>query len=112
MAVAGDNASGDTAVDPNHKPTVQAHQAPISAREEEEEDPEKLDHNEREQTPTESNGDGDGDDANAAAALERKETGASLDRVPSQAQKLGKKKIFVVMAALCVCLFFITLIWG
>lgn len=26
-----------------------------------------------------------------------------LDRVPSQAQKLGKKKIAVVMGALCVC---------
>ena len=28
-----------------------------------------------------------------------------LDRTPSQAQKLGKKKIAVVMGALCVCRF-------
>lgn len=30
--------------------------------------------------------------------------GAELSRVPSQAQKLGKKKSIVIMAALCVCL--------
>jgi hypothetical protein len=46
-----------------------------------------------EQHPVESNGDG---------AVEKVATGASLGRVPSQAQKLGKKKIIVVMTALCV----------
>ncbi|GMF76165.1 unnamed protein product [Aspergillus oryzae] len=40
----------------------------------------------------ESNGDG---------TMEKVATGASLGRVPSQAQKLGKKKIVVVMTALC-----------
>lgn len=34
---------------------------------------------------------------------EKAGAGAPLDRVPSQAQKLGKKKIVVVMTALCVC---------
>jgi hypothetical protein len=38
-----------------------------------------------------------------AAAAPDTETGNPLDRVPSQAQKLGKKKIAVVMGALCVC---------
>ena len=37
-------------------------------------------------------------------SLEKAGPGAPLDRVPSQAQKLGKKKIVVVMTALCVCL--------
>ncbi|OGM43879.1 putative MFS drug transporter [Aspergillus bombycis] len=49
-----------------------------------------------EKHPDESNGDG---------TLEKVATGASLGRVPSQAQKLGKKKIVVVMAALCLVLF-------
>lgn len=39
----------------------------------------------QEVNPDESNGDG-----------------ANLTRVPSQAQKLGKKKIFLIMSALCV----------
>lgn len=45
----------------------------------------------------ESNGDG---------TMEKVATGASLGRVPSQAQKLGKKKIVVVMTALCVRTYF------
>lgn len=48
-------------------------------------------HNEDEASP-ESDGH---DDKNA--------TGAELNRVPSQAQKLGKKKVAIVMIALCVC---------
>ncbi|KAL4775190.1 major facilitator superfamily domain-containing protein [Aspergillus nidulans var. acristatus] len=40
-----------------------------------------------------------------AAAAPDTETGNPLDRVPSQAQKLGKKKIAVVMGALCLVLF-------
>ena len=40
-----------------------------------------------------------------AAAAPDTETGNPLDRVPSQAQRLGKKKIAVVMGALCVCSF-------
>ncbi|KAL4901350.1 hypothetical protein BDW74DRAFT_85814 [Aspergillus multicolor] len=43
-----------------------------------------------------------GDDADAAPDTE---TGNALDRVPSQAQRLGKKKIAVVMGALCLVLF-------
>ncbi|KAL4996404.1 major facilitator superfamily domain-containing protein [Aspergillus recurvatus] len=43
-----------------------------------------------------------GDDAAAAPTAE---TGSPLDRVPSQAQKLGKKKIAVIMGALCLVLF-------
>ncbi|KAJ5289125.1 Efflux pump dotC [Penicillium angulare] len=38
-------------------------------------------------------------------AIERKESGAPLDRTPSQAQKMGKKKIILVMTALCMALF-------
>lgn len=48
-----------------------------------------------EQHSAEPNGDG----------VEKVATGASLGRVSSQAQKLGKKKIVVVMAALCLVLF-------
>ncbi|CBF83617.1 MDR family MFS transporter [Aspergillus nidulans FGSC A4] len=40
-----------------------------------------------------------------AAAAPDTETGNPLDRVPSQAQKLGKKKIAAVMGALCLVLF-------
>lgn len=36
--------------------------------------------------------------------LEKAATGAPLDRTQSQAQKLGKKKILIIMPALCVCL--------
>ncbi|PYI13487.1 MFS drug transporter [Aspergillus violaceofuscus CBS 115571] len=55
-----------------------------------------------EQTPveTEKGHDGTLDDEAAVAAAS-----APLDRVPSQAQKLGKKKILVVMTALCLALF-------
>ncbi|GAB1208872.1 hypothetical protein APSETT445_007637 [Aspergillus pseudonomiae] len=41
------------------------------------------------------------DEANGDGTVEKEANGASLERVPSQAQKLGKKKIIVVMAALC-----------
>lgn len=54
-------------------------------------------HSSEERHPDESNGDG---------TMEKVATGASLGRVPSQAQKLGKKKIVVVMAALCVRTYF------
>lgn len=36
-------------------------------------------------------------------AIEKKESGSPLDRTPSQAAKMGRKKIAVVMTALCVC---------
>lgn len=39
------------------------------------------------------------------AALEKKADGAALDRTPSQSAKMGKKQIFVVMAALCLAVF-------
>ncbi|KAF9892910.1 hypothetical protein FE257_000502 [Aspergillus nanangensis] len=42
---------------------------------------------------------------NGDASVEKVTTGASLTQVPSQAQKLGKKKIFIVMFALCMVLF-------
>lgn len=35
-------------------------------------------------------------------AAEKAPSGADLDRVPSQGQKLGKKMVFVIMSALCV----------
>lgn len=38
----------------------------------------------------------------AAQSVEEKTTGAPLDKTPSQAAKMGKKKIVAVMAALCV----------
>lgn len=40
--------------------------------------------------------------APAAQGVEEKTTGAPLDKTPSQAAKMGKKKIIAVMAALCV----------
>lgn len=36
---------------------------------------------------------------------EKKDAGAPLDRTPSQAQKMGKKQIAIVMTALCLALF-------
>ncbi|GLA71341.1 hypothetical protein AtubIFM55763_001780 [Aspergillus tubingensis] len=44
-------------------------------------------------------------DENGDVSDEKAGAGAPLDRVPSQAQKLGKKKIVVVMTALCLVLF-------
>lgn len=38
----------------------------------------------------------------AAQTVEEKTTGAPLDRTPSQAAKMGKKKVIAVMTALCV----------
>lgn len=38
------------------------------------------------------------DDANAAAPVEK-----VVSQTPSQAQKLGKSKIIIIMLALCVC---------
>ncbi|KAJ5572997.1 Efflux pump dotC [Penicillium hetheringtonii] len=38
-------------------------------------------------------------------AVEKEESGSPLDRAPSQAAKMGKKKIAVVMTALCLALF-------
>ncbi|PWY92763.1 hypothetical protein BO70DRAFT_425431 [Aspergillus heteromorphus CBS 117.55] len=56
------------------------------------------------QSPSQASPSADADD-NANGALEKSPTGPPLDRVPSQAQKLGKKKIIVVMTALCLVLF-------
>lgn len=42
------------------------------------------------------------DETNSDAVVNATNTGAALDRVPSQAQRLGKKKIIVIMGALCV----------
>jgi hypothetical protein len=39
----------------------------------------------------------------AENVIEKKESGSPLDRTPSQAARMGKKKIAVVMTALCVC---------
>lgn len=44
----------------------------------------------------EENGEENGDQ------IEKQQSGAPLDRTPSQAQRMGKKKIIVVMGALCV----------
>ncbi|KAL4897706.1 major facilitator superfamily domain-containing protein [Aspergillus ambiguus] len=45
------------------------------------------------------------DEPNGDASAEKLATGASLTQVSSQAQKLGKKKVFIVMFALCMVLF-------
>ncbi|EAU38375.1 conserved hypothetical protein [Aspergillus terreus NIH2624] len=45
------------------------------------------------------------DQNNGDAPVEKVVTGAPLSQVPSQAQKLGKKKVFIVMFALCMVLF-------
>lgn len=55
-----------------------------------------------EKPPSPVPGDAPEEDSNCNE-LHRPPSGAPLDRVPSQAQKLGKKKIVAVMTALCVC---------
>lgn len=45
-------------------------------------------------------GDGDGDGHSTG---DDEGNGATLDRSPSRANKLGTKKIAVIMVALCVC---------
>ena len=53
--------------------------------------------------PTRSSTEQPSPEATGDGSEEKAGAGAPLDRVPSQAQKLGKKKIVVVMTALCVC---------
>ena len=56
-------------------------------------------------SPLEKAEEGNGEDAAAQPAddaLEKKASGMPLDRSPSQAQRMGKKKIIVVMIALSV----------
>ncbi|GES57546.1 MFS drug transporter [Aspergillus terreus] len=45
------------------------------------------------------------DQNNGDTPVEKVVTGAPLSQVPSQAQKLGKQKVFIVMFALCMVLF-------
>lgn len=82
MAVEGqttDTSSGDTVVDQNHEEKSPAAEIPSAALETD--------------TPAQPQDD----------AVETEDaSGAPLDRTVSQAQKMGKKKILVVMAALCV----------
>ncbi|KAJ5115965.1 Efflux pump dotC [Penicillium angulare] len=77
------------------------------------ETPQDHDHAHEAQTPRDTTAGPEpevGADANPDAeaeknALEKNESGAPLDRTPSQAQKMGKKKIILVMTALCMALF-------
>ncbi|PYH92720.1 MFS drug transporter [Aspergillus ellipticus CBS 707.79] len=57
------------------------------------------------QSPSQASQEPPSVDSSADGPLEKTTTGPPLDRVPSQAQKLGKKKIVVVMTALCLVLF-------
>lgn len=73
-----DASSADTAFEPAHP-----EKAPVDAPE---------------QSPTETPSPPD----DAENAMEKTATGPPLDRTPSQAAKMGKKKIVIVMTALCV----------
>ena len=79
-----DASSGDTVVAQNH-----AEKSPAEVPTPEQE------HNTTADTTPPADNDG----------LEKKESGAPLDRAPSQANKMGKKKIILVMTALCLALF-------
>ncbi|KAJ6027201.1 uncharacterized protein N7446_004199 [Penicillium canescens] len=63
--------------------------------------PEKAPVDAPEQSPTETPSPPD----DAENAMEKTATGQPLDRTPSQAAKMGKKKIVIVMTALCLVLF-------
>lgn len=85
-----DASSGDTVVSRNPSEKVPA-EAPLPGQE--------ADHEmsaRREDDIEEVNGDQNG------GQIEKQPSGTPLDRTPSQAQRMGKKKIIVVMAALCV----------
>ncbi|KAF3390501.1 hypothetical protein F1880_009248 [Penicillium rolfsii] len=91
-----DSASGDTVVSqpPSEKSPVQT---PSSAAQEKE-----LEHNHNQDVSAPAADPGTDDEDNA---IKKQPSGAVLDRTPSQAAKMGKKKIIVVMTALCLALF-------
>lgn len=75
----------------SEKPPVE----PVSPQEQEQEQEQEQHQHERDVTPTSEGNDNEN-------VIEKKESGLPLDRTPSQAAKMGKKKIAVVMTALCV----------
>lgn len=82
-----DASSGDTVVS-RISPEKAPVEAPPSAQETEHE---MAGHSENGETAEENGG-----------PVERQQSGAPLDRTPSQAQRMGKKKIILVMGALSV----------
>lgn len=90
-----DSSSGDTVV--SQTPEKSPVETPSPAAQEEELD---QDHELDISVPAEDPEKGDEDDA-----IKKQPSGAPLDRTPSQAAKMGKKKIIVVMTALCLALF-------
>jgi hypothetical protein len=91
-----DSSSGDTVVSQtaSEKSPVQT---PSSAAQEKE-----LEHNQDLDTSVPAEDPEKDDEDNA---IKKQASGAPLDRTPSQAAKMGKKKIIVVMTALCLALF-------
>lgn len=91
-----DASSGDTVVSQNHSEKAR----PLPAQE--------TEHNMADQRDGEDNRENDGVDNGQENGeengdqIEKQPSGAPLDRTPSQAQRMGKKKIIVVMGALCV----------
>jgi hypothetical protein len=91
-----DSSSGDTVVSQTPSEESPA-QTPSSAAQEKE-----LEHNHELDTSVPAEDPEKDDEDNA---IKKQPSGAPLDRTPSQAAKMGKKKIIVVMTALCLALF-------
>lgn len=106
MADPNDNTSADTMVDVekesySHPPEDRVHPAPAATGTAEES--EKPADEATEGVDGVDGVDDEGSDAANKDALDKGNGGgADLARVPSQAQKLGKKKVLVIMGALCV----------
>lgn len=82
-----DTSSGDTVVS-----RISSEKGPVEARSPAQETEHEM---------TDRREDGENAEENGGP-VETQQSGAPLDRTPSQAQRMGKKKIIVVMAALCV----------
>lgn len=93
-----DSPSGDTVVSqtPSEKSPVQT---PSPAAQEKELE---HDHDHDHDTSVPAEDPARDDEGNA---IKKQPSGAPLDRTPSQAAKMGKKKIIIVMTALCLALF-------
>lgn len=91
-----DSASGDTVVSQTSAEKIPVETPPPAAQEKE------LEHNQELDTSVAAE---DPEKADEDNAIKKQPSGAPLDRTASQAARMGKKKIIVVMTALCMALF-------
>lgn len=91
-----DASSGDTVV--SQSPAQKA--PPLPAQETEHEKPAQREDEGNGEDNGKENGEENGSEN--GDQMETQPSGAPLDRTPSQAQRMGMKKIIVVMGALCV----------